>query len=105
MQLMTKQLQAEFAKHGDQDIPNPLIVAKYFNPVGSATWYAISYDKPTNTIFCYCTGMDYDELGYTSLDELEEIDTGCGIGIERDLYFTPLHLDDIKKRIAHKNPA
>ncbi len=47
--------------------------------------------------FCYVTGLSYDEWGYVSLTELEEIKHKTfGIPrIERDLYFTPTNFSRV----------
>jgi len=34
-------------------------------------------------------GMGYPELGYVSLAELKSVKGSFGLGIERDLYFSP----------------
>lgn len=41
MKLMTKEIEEKFKKTGRQgDNPDPIVVAKFFNPAGAATWYA-----------------------------------------------------------------
>jgi hypothetical protein len=39
---------------------------------------------------------DFPELGYFSLSEMEQINVG-GLGMERDLHFTPKRLSEVKK--------
>lgn len=89
MKLMTKQIEKRFAKIGDQsETNNPIIVAKFFNPCGSGTWYATSYDPETRIFFGYVTGLAYDEWGTFSLDEMEAlVIKPFGLGIERDIHF------------------
>ena len=41
--------------------------------------------------------MGYPELGYVSLDELSNLKVKMGLGIERDLYFTPKTFDELQK--------
>lgn len=98
--LITQQLRKEFARIGDQrNESDPLIVAKFFNPTGAGTWYAIAYDPEDNTCFGYVTDFGFDELGYFSIDELESITVPpFGLRIERDRYFTLCRLSDIKKK-------
>ncbi len=98
MKLLTKELINRFHKLGTQDVEDPIIVAKFFNPAGSETWYAISYIPDEEVIFCYMTGSWTDELGYTSLKELSELKLPLGLKIERDLYFKECKLSDIKKQ-------
>lgn len=104
MKLMTKTLQQRFAKIGSQENnPDPIIIAKFFNPTGAGTWYATEYDPETRTLFGYVSifGDWNDEWGYFSLDELQSYKGKFGLGIERDLYFeeTPASqiINSIKK--------
>ena len=86
MKLMTKALEKRFAQVGDQDVSDPIVIAKYFNPGGSQTWYATAYQPEDNIIFCYVTGMYVDEWGYSSLTEFANTPLPpFGLTIERDL--------------------
>ena len=90
MRLMTKALEKRFAKVGSQEnVKDPIIVAKFFNPVGAGTWYATEYDPTTKTFFGYVSifGDWNDEWGYFSLDELESFQGPFDIGLERDLFW------------------
>ena len=90
MKLITKSLLKRFSKVGSQEnIKDPLIIAKYFNPTGAGTWYATEYDPKTRTFFGYVSifGDWNDEWGYFSRNELESFKGSFGLGIERDLYF------------------
>ena len=90
MKLMTKALEQRFAQIGSQgSSPDPLIIAKFFNPIGAGTWYATEYDPQTRTFFGYVSifGDHNDEWGYFSLDELESYRGKFGLGLERDRYF------------------
>ena len=90
MKLLTKALEKRFAKIGSQeDIKDPIIVAKFFNPTGAGTWYATEYDPKRRIFFGYVSifGDMNDEWGYFSLDEFESYKGRLGLGIERDLYF------------------
>ena len=89
MQLMTKELAQRFWMVGSQENnPDPIVIAKYFNPTGIGTWYAIEYDPIDKVFFGYVSlfGDDNDEWGYFSLDELQGFHGRVGLGIERDLY-------------------
>ncbi|MDP2654923.1 MAG: DUF2958 domain-containing protein [Candidatus Omnitrophota bacterium] len=86
MQLMTKELEKKFADVGRQEgNADPLIVAKFFDPTGSWTWYATEYEPETRTFFGLVDGFE-QEWGYFLLDELEECKGHLGLGIERDLH-------------------
>lgn len=75
-----------YAQDGESD---PLVVAKLFDAYGSGTWYLTEYNPAEQVAFGYVTGLAYDEWGYVSLKELEEIRHPFFKvnRIERDLYF------------------
>ena len=90
MKLLTKAILKRFEKVGSQEeIKDPIIIVKYFNPAGRGTWYATEYDPTDRTFFGYVSifGDHCDEWGRFSLAELENIKLPWGLGIERDLYF------------------
>ena len=89
MELITKKLEKRFAKIGSQENEkDPVVIAKFFNPAGSATWYATEYNLKEKMFFGYASlfGNYNDEWGSFSLTELESVKCGFGLGIERDLY-------------------
>jgi len=91
MKLLTKELRERFNKVGRQEeIKDPLVIAKFFNPTGVGTWYATEYNQEIKMFFGYVSifGDWNDEWGYFSLVELESLKGPFGLGIERDLYFT-----------------
>lgn len=100
MKLMTKALEERFAQVGSQEnVKNPIVIAKFFNPTGIGSWFATEYDPKDKIFFGYVSLFgDYnDEWGSFSLEELENFRGRFGLGIERDLYFKE---QPIKKLIA-----
>jgi len=90
MKLMTKALEKRFTKVGRQEnIKDPIIIAKFFNPTGGGTWFASEYNPKDKIFFGYVSifGDHCDEWGYFSLKELEDFKGRFGLGIERDLHF------------------
>lgn len=92
MKLLTEELKARFAAIGSQaNERDPLVIAKFFDPVGSATWLATEYESEHNICLGYVKdlvpGAWNDEWGTFSIDELEAIKRPLGLGIERDVYF------------------
>jgi len=91
MRLMTKKLERRFSQIGSQkEVEDPVIIARFFTPFGSARWYATEYDPVNKMFFGYVSifgGWD-DEWGYFSLKELESGKRTFGTVIERDLYWT-----------------
>ena len=98
MKLITKELINRFAEIGDQsEEVNPIVVAKFFDPCGSATWYVTDYNPEENICFGYVTGLIEDEWGSFSIEELESIRRPFGLTIERDLYFNEIRFKDLMK--------
>lgn len=98
MQLLTKELLKRFIQVGSQeDIKDPVVIAKFFNPTGAGTWFATEYDPKSQTFFGFVSifGDWNDEWGYFSLKELEEYQGRFGLGIERDLYFGEKRISEV----------
>lgn len=75
--------------------PDPMVWVKFFHPLSSWTWYATEYDPQERVFFGWVYG-DFPELGYFSLDEMEAVRVR-GLGMERDVHFTPTPLSQVKK--------
>ncbi len=89
MKLMTPELEAKFPPLYSTERSRPeniKVIAKFFDPCASWTWFATEYDKTESLFFGLVKGME-TELGYFSLQELESYEGPLGLGIERDLYF------------------
>ncbi|WP_052223698.1 DUF2958 domain-containing protein [Novosphingobium malaysiense] len=68
--------------------PDPVPVAKFFNPMGGATWLASELDEDGDTLFGLADlGFGCPELGSFSLAELGRVRLPFGLGIERDIAF------------------
>ncbi len=76
----------DYPLYSQQDEEDPKVIAKFFDPCGSATWYILELDPVERIAFGYVTGLTADEYGYVSIDELESIERPWGLSIERDLY-------------------
>jgi len=104
MQLVTKELLARFVKIGRQEeISDPVVIAKFFNPTGAGTWYATEYDSEEKIFFGYVSifGDECDEWGYFSLNELEEYRGRFGLGIERDINFDEKKISEVVPSAKH----
>jgi len=96
---MTKELRKKIPPlYAQQNIKDPIVYAKYFMPGSHWTWYVLEFDGK-DTFFGYVDG-DYQELGYFSLSELEGIRGPLGLKVERDLYWKPKPLSEVKKEIS-----
>lgn len=97
MKLLTKALLKRFEQVGRQEeVEDPIVICKFFNPAGRGTWYATEFDPETRNFFGLAE-LDYSELGYFSLDELESVRLPFGLKIERDLYFDECKLSEVQK--------
>ena len=111
MKLLTKEIKSKLpALYSQENNPDPTVVVKFFDPTGSWTWYVLEgqeeeyeeYGK-TYTFFGFVHGLD-DELGYFTLAELERTKVRFGLGIERDLYWTPKPLSQVKAALETGRP-
>jgi hypothetical protein len=94
--------------------PDPLVVVKYFDPVGSWTWYATEGSPVDEDGYMDTTKEKVDfllfglvvrhvpELGYFSLKELKTAKEGLrglrALPIERDIHFRPQRLSEVRRR-------
>jgi len=97
-QLLPKELLEKLPRLGEEEVKNPMVLVKYFYPDFSWTWYGISFDPMDEIFFGFVDG-DFQECGDFSLKELIENRGKSGCEIERDLYFQPIRLDDLTKKL------
>ena len=110
LKLLTKDLEKTLpALYSQEDNPDPMVVIKFFTPDAGWTWYAIEgspvdengyYDtqkaKVDFVFFGLVSGLEV-ELGYFALSELTSARGPFGLPVERDLYFEPTRLSEVKK--------
>ena len=95
MKLFTKKIydsaQKQYPLGSDM---SQMIVAKFFDPRGSWTWYLMNQD-PTDQDYLWGIVDGFEvEMGSFSLRELDSIGY-----IERDLYFTPITAQECWDRL------
>ena len=76
---------------------DPVAKVKWFTPDSSWTWYVTEYDPKERLCFGLVDGLER-ELGYFSLTEIENARGPCGLRVERDLYFSPKPLSELKQK-------
>ena len=113
MQLMTAALRRALPPlYSQEHVDDPVVVAKWFDPCGSWTWYAteasaqlpngdlvpLADAPPDADVLCFgwVDGTE-PELGYFSLAELAGVKGRFGLGIERDLYWRPRPLSQVRR--------
>ena len=97
MKLITEEFietMKDYPLRSQEKTKDPFVPTKFFNPVGSQTWFILEYDPETKLAFSYVIGMYEDEFGYVSIEELESIELPYWLTIERDLHFTPCRLSE-----------
>ena len=94
--LMTKELEKiipEMYSDENTRLEDKTIYAKYF--IHGWTWWILEYSKKDKLFFAYVQGLE-SELGYVSLDELEDLEVN-GLRVERDIHFTPTKYSEIEE--------
>ncbi len=98
MMLLTQEIRKSLPPlYSQEDVPDPLARVKFFTPWTNWTWYATEFDGE-DTFFGLVDGHEV-ELGYFSLAEFATVKGPGGLGIERDKWFKPTPLSEIRKKI------
>ncbi len=117
MELLTQELREKLPPlYSQEHVEDPMVICKFFHPLSHWTWYAYEgspvdengyYDTDKEKVDFLFFGWvygDFPELGYFSLNEMQAINV-MGLGIERDLHFTPMTLSEVKKLHPETPPA
>ncbi|MFO0966121.1 MAG: DUF2958 domain-containing protein [Gemmataceae bacterium] len=84
-----------------EKLADPTIFIKLFTPDSNWTWYLLEYDPAERLGFGLVIGHE-QELGYFSLEEMEESRGPLELRIERDLHFKPLPLSQVRDTQSRK---
>lgn len=84
----------ETEKQGD----DAKVICKFFTPWSNWTWYVTEFDGE-DTFFGLVEGHAI-EMGKFSLSELQSIRGKWGLKIERDQWFDPMTLGELKAKLA-----
>jgi Protein of unknown function (DUF2958) len=98
MQLLTEELRKQLPPlYSQEHVKDPVVICKFFHPLSSMTWYATEGSpEGDDFIFFGWVHSDFPELGYFSLNEMQEVKI-MELGIERDLHFISKNLSEVKK--------
>ncbi len=107
-QLMTEKLADTIppigATENAADYDEVLARAKLFSPFSNWTWFITEMDRETGQCFGLVEGLE-TELGYFDLTELAETTVLGGVpAVERDLYWQPMTLGEIKSGSRNGSP-
>ena len=102
-QLMTKELGDAIpmlgANENVKDYDTVLALAKLFSPYSNWTWYITEWEAETGLCFGLVEGLE-TEVGYFDLSELAAVTVfGSVPAVERDLYWKPKTLGEIKREL------
>ena len=104
MKLLTKEIKEKLpALYSQENETDPMVYVKFFDPVGSWSWYATEGEERDGDFLFFGFVIGFDaELGYFALSQLENAKSGAkgiqAMPIERDLYFTPCRLSKVKEQ-------
>ena len=105
MQLLTNEIKDKVpVLYSQENEIDPMVRVKYLDPTGSWTWYVLEGEETSNGDFLFFGFVvgDFPELGYFTLGELLSAKKNCtglrALPVERDLYFTPCRLSEVKKK-------
>lgn len=103
MKLLTKALEKRFAEVGRQEAlgEQAVVIAKFFTPDGSWTWLATEFEN--GMFFGLVSGLEV-ELGYFSLEELENARGPLGLPIERDLHWKERTVAEVRRALSERCP-
>src|SRR5881227_959341 len=98
MELLPEELKQQLPPlYSQEHVEDPMVICKFFHPLSDWTWYATEGSpEDDDFLFFGWVHSDFPELGYFSLNEMQAVRV-MGLGIERDLRFTPMRLSEVKK--------
>jgi len=97
MKLLTSTIKKAFVQKGCQeDVSDPVVLAKFFDPCSQWTWYATEFDPETEIFYGFVIGFE-GEWGSFSLAELEQFRGKLGLPIERDFHFEAKPFSEISE--------
>lgn len=106
MKLMTENLKTALPALYKQERLGEKAVAyiKFFCPWNYWSWFATEGEETKDGDYHFF-GLVFGhevELGYFTLSELESIKGPMGLGIERDLYFKPMTLNEVRQMMKER---
>ena len=97
---ITKKAQAQYPMGNDF---NQAIVAKFFDPCGSYTWYLMNQDPEDPDYLWGIIKGQAVEVGSFSFNDLKSYKGPFGIGIERDLSFRKTTANEVWNKLQDGN--
>lgn len=96
MKLLTEAIRRQLPPlRATENDPDPLAVVKFFTPWSNWAWFVTEFDGE-DVFFGYVCGFER-EWGYFNLVELEGLRGPWGQRVERDSFFSPTRVSQLKK--------
>ena len=97
MQLLTQKLRKQLPPlESQQGVEDPLVLCSFFLPDAPWHWYPIEFDGD-DTFFGLVTSVFGQELCTFCLSGLQMTRGFFGMAVERDLFFSPKPLSEVRK--------
>ena len=97
---MTKEIQEKAEKQYDEDSDmEQMVVAKFFDAMGSWTWYLMNLDPENNDYAWGIVDGFAVEMGSWLMSELQDVKLQFGLGIERDTSFKPVPASEVWEQL------
>lgn len=99
MKLLTDELRAQIPPlYSQEEIEDQMVYAKFFTPWSNWTWFVTEMSEEGDDVIFFGLVFGFEkEWGYFSLNELQSAKGPWGLGVERDLSFTPKRRSEIKE--------
>lgn len=101
MKLLTKEILKKATAQYElgSELEDQMIVAKFFVPIGSWSWYLMNIDPEDNDYAWGIVKGDYVEMGSWLMSDLQTLEIPFGLTIERDLSYEPKNAKDEYDRL------
>lgn len=102
MELLTDEIKKALpALYSQEQVSDPICTLKFFLPDADWTWFIIEGSEQEDGDWMFFSKVvnhicPDGELGYVMLSELEQVKGALGLGVERDIYWIPKPISQIK---------
>ena len=99
MVLIALKINDQIPKLYETENTDPIVYVKLFTPDANWSWFVteLSIDKDICFGLVISPFVKDGEMGYFSLNELKTVRGKLGLPVERDLWFKPKKLSDLKR--------
>ena len=102
MKLLTKEITDKLPKlYATENIPTDekKVIFKMFTPTSNWSWFVVEGEQQDGDFMMFGLVQGFEtEWGYFSLNELKSAKGPMGLGIERDKFFKPCTVSELKTK-------